>query len=416
MTSLNSGVIAVRLFISLFIQRLLAQIVGEVGIARIGDLRNLMAILMSVTTLGVFNGIIKYVSEFKDNSVELKKVFSTVFVFISIASIITALVLFFGASFFSELIFGSTYFEFLFKVLSIVIPCIALQRVFNGILNGLSDYKKFVKIELYGYLLASGLLVYCLYNYNLDGVLIAIAVTPFIQLGILLYVFGSVLKKYLRFKDISIKIPYAKQLLAFTLMSFVSTILLNYIEIDVRNMIASKISESDSGYWTAMTNISKNYMVFTASIFTLYVIPKFSSITLRKDFKVEVLHIYKTLLPFFCVGMILIYVFRDYVIKILYPNFIGMEPLFRWQLLGDFVRISSLVIAHQFLAKKMIYSFVFSELLSLALFYILSKYLIIEYGIEGIVMAHFIRYVIYFVVVLFLVWYYFKEHKTLLKS
>ena len=411
MTSLNAVVVGVRLIISLFIQRLLAELVGEAGIAKIGQLRNVMAMLMSVSTLGVFNGIVKYVSEFREDKKELQKLFSTTFVFVLFGTFLAAVLLFFGASLFSNWIFGNNNFVFLFKILSVVVPCISVHRVFNGVVNGLSAYKKFVKIALFGYLLASSLLVYCLYNYDLNGVLIAIAVTPVIQLGILVYIFGSVLKEYLHFKEISFKIPYAKQLLAFTLMSIVSTILLNYIEIDIRNMIKNKITENDSGYWTAMTNISKNYMVFSGSLFTLYVIPRFSNITSGKIFKKEVFHIYKTLLPIFGLGMIVIYIFRDYVIDLVYPNFLGMEPLFKWQLLGDFVRLGSLVIAHQFLAKKMVRSFIFTEFLSIALFYVLSKYFIVDYGAEGVVMAHFIRYIIYFIVVLFLLWRYFKKQK-----
>lgn len=416
MTSLNAVVVGVRLIISLFIQRLLAELVGEAGIAKIGQLRNVMAMLMSVSTLGVFNGIVKYVSEFREDKKELQKLFSTTFVFVLFGTFLAAVLLFFGASLFSNWIFGNNNFVFLFKILSAVVPCISVHRVFNGVVNGLSAYKKFVKIELFGYLLASSLLVYCLYNYDLNGVLIAIAVTPVIQLGILVYIFGSVLKEYLHFKEISFKIPYAKQLLAFTLMSIVSTILLNYIEIDIRNMIKNKITENDSGYWTAMTNISKNYMVFSGSLFTLYVIPRFSNITSGKIFKKEVFHIYKTLLPIFGLGMIVIYIFRDYVIDLVYPNFLGMEPLFKWQLLGDFVRLGSLVIAHQFLAKKMVRSFIFTEFLSIALFYVLSKYFIVDYGAEGVVMAHFIRYIIYFIVVLFLLWRYFKKQKISIEN
>ena len=416
MTSLNAVVVGVRLIISLFIQRLLAELVGEAGIAKIGQLRNVMAMLMSVSTLGVFNGIVKYVSEFREDKKELQKLFSTTFVFVLFGTFLAAVLLFFGASLFSNWIFGNNNFVFLFKILSVVVPCISVHRVFNGVVNGLSAYKKFVKIELFGYLLASSLLVYCLYNYDLNGVLIAIAVTPVIQLGILVYIFGSVLKEYLHFKEISFKIPYAKQLLAFTLMSIVSTILLNYIEIDIRNMIKNKITENDSGYWTAMTNISKNYMVFSGSLFTLYVIPRFSNITSGKIFKKEVFHIYKTLLPIFGLGMIVIYIFRDYVIDLVYPNFLGMEPLFKWQLLGDFVRLGSLVIAHQFLAKKMVRSFIFTEFLSIALFYVLSKYFIVDYGAEGVVMAHFIRYIIYFIVVLFLLWRYFKKQKISIEN
>jgi len=54
-TSLNGAVIAIRLVISVLIQRLLAIMVGEVGVAKVGQIRNVMAMLTSITTLGVFN-------------------------------------------------------------------------------------------------------------------------------------------------------------------------------------------------------------------------------------------------------------------------------------------------------------------------------------------------------------------------
>ena len=77
-----------------------------------------------------------------------------------------------------------------------------------------------------------------------------------------------------------------------------------------------------------------------------------------------------------------------------------MEPLFKWQLLGDFIRLCALVLAYQFLAKKLVKSFVITELISLVLFYVLTKVFIVTYGTEGVVIAHFVRYVIYLIVVI----------------
>jgi O-antigen/teichoic acid export membrane protein len=412
MTSLNAGVVFIRLAFTVVIQRVISDQLGAAGHAKIGQLRDLMTMLMSLSTVGIFNGVVKYVSEYKEDGEELKKLFSTIFVFILVASGLTSLGLFFGAAYLSEAIFGDNQFIYLFKILAIIVPAISLQRVFNGVVNGVSAYKKFAKIELFGYLFATALLLYCLFNYQLDGILVAIAATPVIQLSILLFVFGKVLREYLHFSEIQFKIPYAKQFLAFSLMSFVSTILLSYINIDVRNMIEDKITIDDSGYWTTVTNISKNYMVFSASLFTLYVIPRFSTIHNRGDFKKEVFQIYKTLLPLFGVGMIIIYFFRNYIIEYVYPNFFGMEPLFKWQLMGDFLRLASLVLAHQFLAKKMVRSFIFSEFLSLGLFYGLAHYLTGIYGVEGVVMAHFLRYIIYLVVVYLLVIRYFRKSEA----
>jgi PST family polysaccharide transporter len=85
-----------------------------------------------------------------------------------------------------------------------------------------------------------------------------------------------------------------------------------------------------------------------------------------------------------------------------------MKPLFKWQLIGDFFRLISIVLAHQFFAKKLVKNFIFTEILSLVLFYVFANYLSGIYGVEGVVMGHLFRYIIYLLVVAFLVFRYFK--------
>ena len=109
--------------------------------------------------------------------------------------------------------------------------------------------------------------------------------------------------------------------------------------------------------------------------------------------------------------MLVIYFLRVYLVQLIYPGFDAMLPLFKWQLLGDFIRLGSLVLMHQFLAKKLVKSFVFSEIISLGLFYLLAHYFVRQFGVEGVVIAHFIRYIVYFIVVLYLVLRYFKLQK-----
>ena len=75
MTSLNAAVIGIRLLVSFFIQRLLAELVGEAGISKIGQLRNLSQLLTSVTSVGIFSGIVKYVAEYKEDKEQLQKLF-----------------------------------------------------------------------------------------------------------------------------------------------------------------------------------------------------------------------------------------------------------------------------------------------------------------------------------------------------
>ena len=101
--------------------------------------------------------------------------------------------------------------------------------------------------------------------------------------------------------------------------------------------------------------------------------------------------------------MVLVYLLREYVVLIIYPDFTGLYPLFKWQLAGDFVRLAAMVLMYQFLAKKLVRAYVVAELGSLLLFYLGARFLVEPYGIEGVVMAHALRYVLFLPLVFFLV-------------
>ncbi len=410
MTSLNATVIVVRLIVAFFLQRELTDITGKAGYAKIGSLRNLVQILMSLTSFGTFNGIVKYVAEYKQDKDQLQRLFSTTFVFTILGSILCFSVLFFGSAWISEYFFYTLEYEYIIKLVAVIVPFISIQRVFNGIVNGLSRYKRFAAIELTAYLLGAALTLFMLYRYNLDGALIAIALIPVLQVLVMLFIFVKVLREYVQFRKLKFVTPFGKQLLAFTVMSVASTVLMNLVEIDIRSVLANRLSESDAGIWTGMTTLSKNYMVFSSALFTLYVIPKFVGINTRRDFRKEVGVIYRTLLPLFAVGMIVIYLLRYSFIKYIFIDFDGMAPLFKWQLAGDFVRLATLVLIHQFIAKKLVVNFVFTELISVSLFFLLSRYLITDFGVEGVVIAHLVRYLILFVIVLILLYRYFRKN------
>src|SRR5690554_6654987 len=409
MTSLSAGVVGTRLVIALFVQRLIASMLGASGVAIIGQLQSLTQLMTSVTSVGMFNGVVKYVAEFKEDKEQLQKLFSTTFVFTTTVCLLSSISFLFFSGQISEYLFDSTKYAYIIKIMAVVLPFISMQRIFNGVINGLSEYKKFAKIELSAYLVSSAMTVIFLFQFNLDGVLLSLAITPIIKLLALLFIFYKTLREYVQFKQLKFKLFMHKELLAFTVMSFFSTVLLSFVEIDIRSMITDKITQDDAGIWTGMSNISKNYMVFSNAIFTLYVLPKFASIYNRTDFFKELVSIYKTLLPLFGIGMILIYIFRNYVIMLIYPDFYEMAPLFKWQLIGDFVRLASIVLSYQFVAKQMVKSFIITELLSLGLFYGFAYYLTDIYGVEGVVMAHMFRTLIYIIVVFILILVYFKR-------
>ena len=333
-TSLNTIVITIQLFISLIVQRILAVTLGETGISVIGQLRNLTHIITSTSSFGTFNGIVKYTSEYREDRNKLHQLFNSAIVLGILGSLLSFVVLFFYAPWITKELFGNLEFLFLIKLFAFLIPAFGINRIFQGVIHGFLDYKKYAQIELVSYLLYVILLLIFLYYYQLEGVLWSIIITPIVQLAVVFYVYYKVIIAYVPLKKFNLKMPFGRELMSFVIMSFVSTILVNYVELDIRTTISKEINVNEAGYWTAMTFISKNYMVFSASLFTLYVIPRFSRIYEGGIFFKEVISIYKTLLPLFGLGMLLVYIFRKTVIDIIYPSFLGIEPLFKWQLLG----------------------------------------------------------------------------------
>ena len=389
-------VVGVRLLISLVVQNLLAQFTGQAGIAKVGQIRNLSSILMSLSSLGVFNGVVKYVSEYKNNEEGLKKLFSTVYVLSLLATFILSIALFFGATHLSVWLFFSEDFRFVFQLLAVSAPFIAMNRIFYGVISGLKAYKVNSKIEIIWYSLASLLLLFCLYSHNIEGVLFAIAITPVIQFLITLLLFGKTLSEYVKFRKLNFETPMFKVLLGYTLISFVATVCSNLVDIDFRTSISEKLSENEAGIWTAMSSISKIYMQFLIAIFSLYILPKYAEINSSFGFRSELKSIYKSLLPLVVLGMLIVYFLREFIVLTIYNEaFLSMTLLFKWQLLADFMRFIANVMSFKFLAKKQISYFIYTQLLGLLLYHFLGHHLIETYKTEGVVMGLFVSNLIY---------------------
>lgn len=389
-------VVGVRLLISLVVQNLLAQFTGQAGIAKVGQIRNLSSILMSLSSLGVFNGVVKYVSEYKNNEEGLKKLFSTVYVLSLLATFILSIALFFGATHLSVWLFFSEDFRFVFQLLAVSAPFIAMNRIFYGVISGLKAYKVNSKIEIIWYSLASLLLLFCLYSHNIEGVLFAIAITPIIQFLITLLLFGKTLSEYVKFRKLNFETPMFKVLLGYTLISFVATVCSNLVDIDFRTSISEKLSENEAGIWTAMSSISKIYMQFLIAIFSLYILPKYAEINSSFGFRSELKSIYKSLLPLVVLGMLIVYFLREFIVLTIYNEaFLSMTLLFKWQLLADFMRFIANVMSFKFLAKKQISYFIYTQLLGLLLYHFLGHHLFETYKTEGVVMGLFVSNLIY---------------------
>lgn len=367
--------------------------------ALVGNLKNFMTSLESISTLGFQNGIVKYVAECendKDKS-ELQKIMATVFVSLLLVAIFLSGILFFFANYWNNQIFGSHYdYSSVFKVLALALPWYAVSLFLVSVINGLGRFKKVIWITILGN--AIGLLVslVLIWNYKTLGALLAIVVTPAVLFLVSFYFINreitflnTIRLRYFDFKII-------KNLSSYSLMALISSVFGPLVFLAIRKNVIATVGIDQAGYWETMTRISSYYMLFVSTILSVYFLPKLASAKTEIETKNIFWSYYKSILPLFVVGLFVIYGLRFFIIELLFTKeFLPVTAMFFWQLVGDILKVAFLILGYQFLAKKLTVAFIISEVVSLAVLYFLSNYLIHFFGIQGVLIAQVLDNFIY---------------------
>ena len=400
--SLQTVSLLTKIIAGILTSKAIAIFIGAEGLALIGNLRNFVSSFQTISILGFYNGAVKYFAEFKDNTVRLSKALSTVFYLGFIATISVSFFCYFNAQSINDIIFP-TYnnYPYVIKIFAIVLPFYALNMFSFSIMNGFSNYKMLIVINIIGQILVVAITLLLIYQNKIQGALISVAISESL---ICLITLVSIINRRSLVGLISVKqisFSFLKRMSSYTVMALFSAVILPLVLLAIRNYIIDNIGYKDAGFWEAMTRISKYYLMLVSSLMALYILPRFSEIDGIKEFRREVFSFYKTVMPLFGLGLILIYFLKPYIVQGVFSNeFQPVEDLFLWQLLGDFVKVLSLVIAYQFLAKKMFWHYIVTEAFLVIIMYLTSIYFIDLYGVKGAVMAHFVSYLLYYGVVL----------------
>lgn len=401
-TSLQTVSLLTKIIAGILTSKAIAIFIGAEGLALIGNLRNFVSSFQTISILGFYNGAVKYFAEFKDNTVKLSKALSTVFYLGFIATILVSFFCYFNAQSINDIIFP-TYnnYPYVIKIFAIVLPFYALNMFSFSIMNGFSNYKMLIVINIIGQILVVAITLLLIYQNKIQGALISVAISESL---ICLITLVAIINRRSLVGLISVKqisFSFLKRMSSYTVMALFSAVILPLVLLAIRNYIIDNIGYKDAGFWEAMTRISKYYLMLVSSLMALYILPRFSEIDGIKEFRKEVFSFYKTVMPIFGLGLVLIYFLKPYIVLGVFSNeFQPVEDLFLWQLLGDFVKVLSLVIAYQFLAKKMFWHYIVTEAFLVIIMYLTSIYFIDLYGVKGAVMAHFVSYLLYYGVVL----------------
>lgn len=401
-TNLNTMTIITKIVAGILTSKAIAIFIGVEGMALIGNLRNFLGALQTFSILGFYNGFVKSISEVKNDALQLSQTLSTAYYVGFLSTVLIAFISYYNAEYVNQFLFSVNYnYAYIIKIMAVALPFYALNMFSFAIMNGFSKYKMLLIINIVGQVLGLSVTLLLIYKNNIDGALVAAVISPALILLVTFVGFINQRSLSSSVKLSNVNIGVLRKFGPFAIMGLVTAIAIPMVSILIRNYIIVEVGIKQAGHWEAMQRISDYYLMFINSLMTVYFLPRFSKIDSRLEFRKEVFSFYKTTIPVFAIGLVIIYVLRSVVVSLIFSDaFQPTEELFLWQLLGDFVKVLSIVIAYQFIAKKMFTHFIIIETFLVVVMYLSSIYLIDIFGVEGAVIGHFVSYLMHYGIIL----------------
>lgn len=388
----------VKLITSYITVKVVASIIGPGGIALIGQLQNFTAIFTTLGAGGINNGVVKYVSQYKNEETQLNNYLRNGFKITICLSLIFGLILVSFSNYLSRWILLNEQFSYVFVFFGITLSLLSLNNYFLSVLNGFKDFKKFITINIITSITGLVFTVSLVLLFELKGALIATVSYQSVILFVTLF--------YMRKTPwLSRKILWGRhnkdtirKYFSYSLMALVSAATVPVSQLIVRGYLIDNFSIDSAGYWEGMNRISALYLMFFTTSFSVYYLPRLSEIKEPTRLRKEIISAYKIVTPVIAGSLLLIYILKGFLITLLFTKeFYPMKDLFLWQLAGDFFKIMSWILAFVMVAKSMTKIYIITEILFSVLFVGLSMYFISYFGVIGATHSYCLNYFLYFI-------------------
>lgn len=397
---LNGLAVATKMITALILNKILAVYVGPTGYAVVGQFQNAMTIAIGLGSSAISNGVTKMTAENFDDEAIQRSLWRTAGTLVVCASVTTsALILVFQTPL-AVYFLKDPALSGVFTWLAVSLIFISLNALLLSILNGKKEVHRFVASNIMGSVLGLGVVGLLTWNYQLYGALVAFSIYQAVVFFVTLLQCRQT--SWFKLRDLfgGIDREQAKALGHFAFMAIATAILVPSSQIIVRNHLGANFGWNYAGYWDATWRISMMYLMLITTTLSLYWLPRIAEIRTWTELKAEIIQAYKLVLPAIIFTALAIYLLRHYVITLLFtPDFAKMEILFAWQLAGDVLKIGSWILAFLMIGKGLTKEYIFTETAATFLFCLLAVVLCNVVGFQGVAVAHFFTYAIYWLMV-----------------
>lgn len=401
-TTILSGILtAVRVLTGMVSIKVVAVFLGPQGVAYVGQFQSFLKIINNLANFGIGQGITKYIAQYRKEKQMLPKIVGTSTAITLVATCSVSFILFIWAGTWSQWLFKTYEYSTVFVWLSFLLVFFSMGQVLLSVLNGFKQIRPFIFARAVHTLLALAFTVVLVYLLRVKGALLALVfgqATVFIAAFI--FARGKAWMQWKWFMD-GVDKQMLRKLLAFSLMAFSSVILLELRQLYLRDYVIVRLSPEQAGYWQAMWKISEIYLLVLTTALSTYYLPRLSEIDNTHELRREIGKSYLFILPVVLVLSSSMFLFRDFVIRILFtPDFFPMRNLFLFQLTGDVFKISSWVLSFLLVAKAMTKTFLITEVVFKISFLGFALFFMRSHGVVGLTYAFALNYFVYFITML----------------
>ena len=397
---LNAIAVAIKMLTMLGINKILAVYVGPSGYAALGQFQNAVQMITTFGSGAINTGVTKYTAEYFHDEALQHKVWKTAGTIALVGSIFTGVIVVFlnkhlALWFLKDENYGSVFIWF-----GVTLVFFVLNALLMSILNGKKEVVQYVIINILGSIFSLVVSALMIIRFGLYGALLTLAINQSLTFFVTLSLCCR--KKWFNIRHIVGRVDKftAINLGKYTVMALVSAITVPLSHIMVRNHLAAEFGWAAAGYWDAMWRLSAAYLMFVTTTLSVYYLPRLSELKDSKVIKNEILQGYKIILPLAIIGGTSIYIFRDFIVSVLFSkDFYPMRDLFAWQMLGDTLKIGSWILAYLMLGKALVSIFITTEIIFGFGFFAWTWIFTNYFGMKSAVVAHAMNYFIYWIVI-----------------
>lgn len=398
-TSLLNGIaVVIKLASALVLNKVLAVYVGPAGYALIGQFQNVVSILVNLAGGLVTTGVTKNTAQHFDDEAKQHRIWQTAIRFSLAASLFAGFALLVVGDRLSEWLLQRDDMSRIFIWLALALPAITANNMLLAIVNGKKEVGIYITANIIGSFVSLLVIGMLAFYFGLFGALLAFCVSP----AIVLFSTAALVARRDWFKSNflwgKMDATSTRELSGFAIMGLTSALVVPVSYMLIRDHLALRLGMPAAGFWQASWKISEIYLMLVTTSLTIYYLPRIAEINTAHDLEIEIIKVYRVVMPIVVIGALSIYLLRDFIIRTLFTaDFYPMRELFAWQLMGDVIKIGSWVLAYIMIGRAMVRVFVITEITFSLSFFLISWWLVDVFGLKGVAMSYAVNYSLYWV-------------------